>query len=169
MPSQAAPLLIAPAAILSETNWLERLAETRVEPAAWAAIPQRIVMLAAAAVPDALAALYAEGGAYDFTAVQDRLTRRFGPPAAIPVGIDPMVLTTSMDVRVAEQRLLRSLVKDSDGFMAPPGVHRSDTKSNHHSLGCHRAIWRALFSVRVLALADCRRAPVPDTFDCGWM
>jgi phosphatidylglycerophosphate synthase len=118
MPSQAAPLLIAPAAILSETNWLERLAETRVEPAAWAAIPQRIVMLAAAAVPDALAALYAEGGAYDFTAVQDRLTRRFGPPAAIPVGIDPMVLTTSMDVRVAEQRLLRSLVKDSDGFMA---------------------------------------------------
>jgi 1L-myo-inositol 1-phosphate cytidylyltransferase / CDP-L-myo-inositol myo-inositolphosphotransferase len=118
MPSQAAPLLIAPAAILSETNWLERLAETRVEPAAWAAIPQRIVMLAAAAVPDALAALYAEDGAYDFTAVQDRLTRRFGPPAAIPVGIDPMVVTTSMDVRVAEQRLLRSLVKDTDGFMA---------------------------------------------------
>lgn len=118
MPSQAAPLLIAPAAILSETNWLERLAETRVEPAAWAAIPQRIVMLAAAAVPDALAALHAEDGAYDFTAVQDRLTRRFGPPAAIPAGIDPMVVMTSMDVRVAEQRLLRSLVKDTDGFMA---------------------------------------------------
>ena len=118
MPSQASPLLIAPAAILSETNWLERLAETRIEPAAWAAIPQRIVMLAAAAVPDALAALHAEGGAYDFAAVQDRLTRRFGPPASIPAGIDPMVVMTSMDVRVAEQRLLRSLVKDTDGFMA---------------------------------------------------
>ena len=118
MPSQAVPLLIAPAAILSETNWLERLAETRIEPAAWAAIPQRIVMLAAEAVPDALAALYAEGGAYDFTAVEDRLTRRFGPPAAIPAGIDPMVVMTSVDVRVAEQRLLRSLVKDTDGFMA---------------------------------------------------
>jgi phosphatidylglycerophosphate synthase len=118
VPSQAAPLLIAPATILSETNWLERLAETRIEPAAWAAIPQRIVMLAAAAVPDALAALHAEGGVYDFTAVQDRLTRRFGPPAAIPAGIDPMVVMTSMDVRVAEQRLLRSLVKDTDGFMA---------------------------------------------------
>ena len=75
-------------------------------------------MLAAAAVPDALAALHAEGGAYDFAAVQDRLTRRFGPPAAIPAGIDPMVVMTSMDVRVAEQRLLRSLVKDTDGFMA---------------------------------------------------
>jgi phosphatidylglycerophosphate synthase len=118
MPSQATPLLIAPAAILSETNWLERLAESRVEPAAWAAIPQRIVMLAAAAVPDALAALHAEGGAYDFTAVQDRLTRRFGPPVAIPDGIDPMVVMTSMDVRLAENRLLNSLVKDTDGFMA---------------------------------------------------
>jgi phosphatidylglycerophosphate synthase len=118
VPSQAAPLLIAPATILSETNWLERLAETRIEPAAWAAIPQRIVMLAAAAVPDALAALHAEGGVYDFTAVKDRLTRRFGPPAAIPAGIDPMVVMTSMDVCVAEQRLLRSLVKDTDGFMA---------------------------------------------------
>jgi phosphatidylglycerophosphate synthase len=118
MPSQAAPLLIAPAAILAETNWLERLAETRIEPAAWAAIPQRIVMLAAAAVPDALAALHAGGEACDFAAVQDRLTRRFGPPAAISAGIDPMVVMTSMDVRVAEQRLLRSLVKDTDGFMA---------------------------------------------------
>src|SRR6478752_3092825 len=83
VPSQAAPLLIAPATILSESNWLERLAETRIEPAAWAAKPQRIVMLAAAAVPDALAALHAEGGIYDFTAVQDRLTRRFGALAAL--------------------------------------------------------------------------------------
>jgi 1L-myo-inositol 1-phosphate cytidylyltransferase / CDP-L-myo-inositol myo-inositolphosphotransferase len=114
----SAPLLIAPAAILSETSWLEQLAEMRVEPAAWAALPQRIVMLAAAAVPEALAVLDAEGGAYDFAAVQDRLTRRFGPPAAIPAGVDPIVVTTSTDVRVAEQRLLRSLVKDTDGFMA---------------------------------------------------
>jgi phosphatidylglycerophosphate synthase len=116
--SQKAPLIIAPAAILSETNWLERLAETRIEPAAWAAIPNRIVMLAATVVPDALAVLHAEGGAYDLAAVQDRLTRRFGSPAAIPIVIDPMVVVTSMDVHVAERRLLRSLVKDTDGFMA---------------------------------------------------
>lgn len=118
VPSQTAPLLIAPAGILTETDWLERLAETRIEPAALATIPNRIVMLAAGAVPDALAVLHAEGGAYDLAAVQDRLTRRFGPPAAIPVGIDPMVVVTSMDVSVAERRLLRSLVKDTDGFMA---------------------------------------------------
>ena len=118
VPAQAAPLIVAPAAILSETDWLERLAETPIEPAAWAALPHRIVMLATAAVPDALAMLHVEGGAYDLGAVQDRLTRRFGSPAAIPVGIDPMVVATSMDVRVAERRLLRSLVKDTDGFMA---------------------------------------------------
>ena len=116
--SQTSPLLIASAAILSETDWLERLAETRIEPASWAMIPDRIVMLATATVPDALAVLRAEGGAYDLAAVQDRLTRRFGPPVAIPAGIDPMVVVTSMDVSVAERRLLRSLVKDTDGFMA---------------------------------------------------
>jgi phosphatidylglycerophosphate synthase len=118
VPSQTAPLLIAPAEILTETDWLERLAETRIEPAAWAAVPDRIVMLAATAVPDALAVLHAEGGAYDLAEVQDRLTRRFGSPTANPVGIDPMVVVTSMDVRVAERRLLRSLVKNTDGFMA---------------------------------------------------
>jgi 1L-myo-inositol 1-phosphate cytidylyltransferase / CDP-L-myo-inositol myo-inositolphosphotransferase len=117
VPPQTARLLIVPATILSETDWLERLAETRIEPAAWAALPNRIVMLAAAAVPDALAVLDAEGGAYELTAVQGRLSRRFGPPA-IPGGIDPMVVLTSTDVGVAERRLLRGLVKDTDGFMA---------------------------------------------------
>jgi len=118
VPTQIAPLLIAPAAILSETDWLERLAEMRIEPAAWAASPHRIVMLTAAAVPDALAVLQTDGGAYDLTAVQDRLTRRFGSPAEIPVGIDPIVVATPMDVRIAERRLLHGLVKDTDGFMA---------------------------------------------------
>ena len=115
---QPGPLIIAPAAILAETDWLERLIDTQLAPAKWAAIPHRIVVLAAAAVPDALAALEADKGAYDLTAAQDRLTRRFGAPVTIPAAIDPMVVTTSMDVDVAEWRLLRRLVKDTDGFMA---------------------------------------------------
>ena len=41
-PFQSAPLLIAPAAILSENDWLERLARTRIEPAAWAVAPHGI-------------------------------------------------------------------------------------------------------------------------------
>ena len=47
-----------------------------------------------------------------------RLARRFGPPAPIPAGIDPIVVETPADVRLAERRLLRALVKDTDGFMA---------------------------------------------------
>jgi 1L-myo-inositol 1-phosphate cytidylyltransferase / CDP-L-myo-inositol myo-inositolphosphotransferase len=116
--SRTAPLLIASSAILAETDWLERLAEMQLEPAAWATIPNRIVMLAAASAPDALEALDKEGGARDLIAVEGRLARRFGPPAPIPAGIDPMVVETSQDVRVAERRLLRRLVKDTDGFMA---------------------------------------------------
>jgi phosphatidylglycerophosphate synthase len=118
VPSQAASVIIAPATILSEIGWLERLAPTRIEPAAWATIPHRIIVLAATAVPDALAALQAEGGAYDMEAVQDRLGRRFGSAAAVPVDIDPMIVVTPKDIRGAERRLLRALVKDSDGFMA---------------------------------------------------
>ena len=64
---QAAPLIIAPAAILAETDWLERLAEARIEPAAWAAIPNRIVMVAAASASGALDALDEKGGARDRT------------------------------------------------------------------------------------------------------
>jgi phosphatidylglycerophosphate synthase len=118
VPSRAMSLIIAPATILSQTDWLERLAATRIEPAAWASIPDRIVVLAATAIPDALAVLHAEGGAHDITAVADRLTRRFGSAAALPTAIDPLVVATSKDVRVAERRLLRGLVKDTDGFMA---------------------------------------------------
>ena len=81
---QAAPLVIAPATILAQTDWLERLAAMQIEPAAWAAVPRRIIVLAATAVTDALALLQAEGGAHDIGAVQDLLTRRSGPAAAVP-------------------------------------------------------------------------------------
>jgi 1L-myo-inositol 1-phosphate cytidylyltransferase / CDP-L-myo-inositol myo-inositolphosphotransferase len=116
--SQTTSLVIAPATILAETAWLKGLATTQIEPAAWAAIPDRIIVLAATAVPDALAVLHAEGGASDLSAVQERLTRRFGSAAAVPIEIDPMVVATLQDIRVAERRLLRGLVKDTDGFVA---------------------------------------------------
>lgn len=112
------PLVFAPSTILAETGWLERLAEAPVESAAWAAIPNRIVMVAAASSSGALNALGAEGGARDLSAVESRLARRFGPPAAIAPEVDPIVVETPADVRLAERRLMRALVKDTDGFMA---------------------------------------------------
>ena len=112
------PLVFAPSTILAETGWLERLAEAPVEPAAWAAIPNRIVMVAAASSSGALEALGAEGGARDLSAVESRLARRFGPPAAIAPGVDPVVVETPADAPLAERRLMQALVKDTDGFMA---------------------------------------------------
>lgn len=114
---RAATLIIAQAAILAEIGWLERLAGTQIE-AAWAAAPDGVAVLPAAVMPDALALLDAEGGAHSLAAVHDRLTRRFGPPAALADAVDPMVVSTRADIRLAERRLLRSLVKDTDGFMA---------------------------------------------------
>jgi phosphatidylglycerophosphate synthase len=115
---EAAPLLIAPTTILAETGWLERLGWASIEPAAWAAAPDRILVLSAPVVPEALVALAAEGGARDLTAVQSRLTRRFGAPAPLPREVDPMVIEAAADIPTAERRLLRALVKDTDGFMA---------------------------------------------------
>ena len=116
--SPAGAVIIAPAAILAETDWLERLASTRIEPAAWGRIPNRIVMLAAASALDAVDELDQDGGARDLAAVEGRLARLFGPPAPLSADIDPMIVETPADVRAAERRLLRSLVKDTDGFMA---------------------------------------------------
>jgi phosphatidylglycerophosphate synthase len=115
---RATPLAIAPATILAETDWLKSLATMRIEPSAWAAIPHRILMLAPSAVPDALALLLADGGTYDLATVEERLTRRFGPATAVSSEIDPMVVANLQDIPVAEQRLLRGLVKETDGFMA---------------------------------------------------
>jgi len=115
---QAMPLVIAPATILAETNWLKSLATMRIEPSAWAAIPHRILVLAVAAVPDSLALLHADGGAYDLAAIEERLTRRFGPATTVSSEIDPMVVAKLQDIPVAEQRLLHGLRKDTDGFMA---------------------------------------------------
>ena len=92
---QPGPLIIAHAAILAEPDWLARLAETQTGPARWAAMPHKMILLAASAVADALAVLDADKGAYDLTAAQERLTRHFGAPAAIPAAIDPLVVTTA--------------------------------------------------------------------------
>jgi phosphatidylglycerophosphate synthase len=113
---QPGPLVITHAAVLAEPDWLTRLAE--IQPARWAATPHKMILLAAPAVADALAALQRDKAAYDLTAAQERLTRHFGAPAAIPAAIDPLVVSTAADVEDAEWRLLRGLVKDTDGFMA---------------------------------------------------
>jgi phosphatidylglycerophosphate synthase len=118
LPGATAPLAIAPSGLLAETDWLERLAQTRLGAAAWAALPGRLVLIAPAATAEALATLAALGNAADLPSVVEALARRFGAPAGLPAVIDPMLLTAPDDRRAAERRLLRNLVKDTDGFMA---------------------------------------------------
>jgi 1L-myo-inositol 1-phosphate cytidylyltransferase / CDP-L-myo-inositol myo-inositolphosphotransferase len=115
---EAAPLIIAPATILAEIDWLQSIPKVAIEPSGWALIPHRLIVIASAAIADAIVALKADGGADTMTSVQDRLTRRLGPPVPVPIGIDPMAVTTTKDIALAERRLLRSLIKANDGFMA---------------------------------------------------
>jgi phosphatidylglycerophosphate synthase len=113
---QPAPLLIAHAAILGESDWLAQLVSRPIN--AWAARPGKLILLPAPAVAEALAILDADSGAHTFSEAQERLTRNFGRPAEIPVAMDPILVITQADADAAEQRLLRGLVKNTDGFMA---------------------------------------------------
>jgi phosphatidylglycerophosphate synthase len=114
---RTAPLAIASAAVLAEKDWLEKLVGNGApQPAVWAAA-DRIVMLAAAKAPDALRTLD-ERGATDLRAVETALGALFGPPERLSVEIHPLVVEGPGDRLEAERRLLRKLVKDTDGFMA---------------------------------------------------
>ena len=125
----APPLVVAPAAILAEKDWLVaalRSPSLDGRPSGrpfarvykWAALPNRIVIISAASAAAAAEALAEDGGAADLAAVEARLTQALGPPAPAPPGVDPIVAESYEDVRAAERRLLRALTKDTDGFMA---------------------------------------------------
>jgi hypothetical protein len=113
---QSAPLLIAHAAVLAESDWLAQLASRPLD--MWAARPGKLLMLPATAVAEALAILDVDSGAHTFSEAQERLTHHFGRPAEIPIAIDPILVMTQADVDAAEWRLLQGLVKNTDGFMA---------------------------------------------------
>ena len=84
----------------------------------WGTIPNRVVVVAPSSAADAAAELGKDGGARGLADVEIQLARRFGPRAPISADIDPMIVERPSDVSVAERRLLKSLVKDTDGFMA---------------------------------------------------
>lgn len=114
----AAPLILVSALAVGEIRWLDRAAAVAADARGWAAEPDRVIVISASVMRHVLPVLAEGGGARDFSAVLDRLTRHYGPPAALPPGVDPMLIETERDLRAAEHRLLRSAVKDTDGFMA---------------------------------------------------
>jgi phosphatidylglycerophosphate synthase len=114
--SKPAMIVIVPAAILSEIAWLKHVI-AMPEPVTWALLPNRIAVLGGDATPDALATLNADGAAYDISTVAQGLTRSIGLPAVLAHDLDPILVATPDAIPVAERRLLRGLVKDSDGFV----------------------------------------------------
>ena len=154
----------------------------QIEPAAWAAIPRRIIVLAATAVTDAFAPLQAEGGAHDInssrgpadTSVRsrgdssgrDRSACRGdiegysgrGTPAAALVG--------------QEHRRVHGTAPRSAYFtanFAPFGAYRRKANSDHDDLDRHWLMRRAVLSVRAVVLANRGGAALPAPFDRRWM
>jgi phosphatidylglycerophosphate synthase len=113
-PATASTLLIAANDLLAEVNWLK--AAAAISLTQWAAIGDRLILIPAPQAADGLAAL--PSGDADMNKILEALTQRLGPPASLPPGIDPTVVTSPADHPAAERRLLRALVKDTDGFMA---------------------------------------------------
>jgi len=115
--ARPARLAIAPATILAEAQWLEQIGGQAAQPAAWAAASRRLVLLSADKAPQALQTLAARGAA-DLPAVEAALKALFGPAEPLSAEIDPLAIESPQDRRQAERRLLGSLVKPTDGFMA---------------------------------------------------
>jgi phosphatidylglycerophosphate synthase len=115
-PGESAMLVIASTSLLGETDWLKRLAESRLEPGTWVASGNRLVAVSPGALSEALSAL--DGGAKTMADVVACLTARLGAPSAMQPGVDPSAVESPEDVVIAERRLLRALIKATDGFMA---------------------------------------------------
>jgi phosphatidylglycerophosphate synthase len=111
-------LVIAAGEILAETSWLRAAVAADLDANRWAAATDRLILIPAALTQATASALDAEPGIASLAAIEDRLTREWGPPLPLPPGIDPLVVAGPDDIPAAERRLLRALVKDTDGFMA---------------------------------------------------
>jgi phosphatidylglycerophosphate synthase len=105
-------LVFAPAQAVAEVAWLEAAARVAIPAGGWAGLPGRVAVVGSPVADSAIADLG------QFSQLERQLTERLGPPARGPEGADPLVLRDRGDLPLARRRLLRALVKDSDGFMA---------------------------------------------------
>jgi phosphatidylglycerophosphate synthase len=114
----AGMLVIAACDILAETGWLKAAAAATLEANRWAAASDRLIVIPSTLAHAAMAALDEAPAAEDLATIAGRLSQRLGPPLPLPPGIDPLIVAGPGDIRPAERRLMRALVKDTDGFMA---------------------------------------------------
>ena len=111
-------LVIAASDILAETGWLKATAAANLEANHWAAVPDRLILIPTALTSAALAALDEAPAPENLASIAERLSQRLGPSSPLPAGIDPLIVAGPDDIPPAERRLMRALVKNTDGFMA---------------------------------------------------
>lgn len=113
LPTEGSLVVVAPRDILAETGWLKgaaALADQR-----WLSSESLIVVPGSRAA-DALRILAAPD--VSWSNLHRRLSDPLGVSGTLPGAIAPMRVIDAADRRLAERRLLRALVKDTDGFMA---------------------------------------------------
>ncbi|MDJ0948346.1 MAG: CDP-alcohol phosphatidyltransferase family protein [Alphaproteobacteria bacterium] len=100
---------------LGEVEWLKAAATLEIGSDQWARPAEGVILVGAARTEIFLEVLRGSG---DMAALAATLTEKAGPPTPLALTPQPMRLRDQGDRPVAEQRLMRSLVKDTDGFMA---------------------------------------------------
>jgi phosphatidylglycerophosphate synthase len=108
-------LVLAASNILAETGWLK--AAAGLAGGQWAA-SDAVILIPASQVKAALAALTAVPADASLSFLRGPLSQALGRAAGMPVAINPLRIQDAGDRRTAERRLLRALIKDTDGFMA---------------------------------------------------
>jgi phosphatidylglycerophosphate synthase len=111
----AANLVLAASNILAETGWLK--AAAAFAGGQWTTA-DAVILIPASQVNAALVALTVLPSNASLLSLRDQLSQALGPAAAMPAAIDPLRIRNPDDRPAAERRLLRALVKDTDGFMA---------------------------------------------------
>jgi phosphatidylglycerophosphate synthase len=111
-------LVVVSAQVVGEAGWLEQARRAAIAPGGWACAPSGPAIVDGAAAGRALEALAGMGGPLTFDAVCRLLAGSLGPPETMPAAVDAVYVRASADLTPARNRLLRSLVKESDGFMA---------------------------------------------------
>jgi phosphatidylglycerophosphate synthase len=107
-------LVIVPTNALAAVDWLEEAAKVEFLDDEWAHAPGRVAIVDGAT----LRAMDAGFGGNAFDRIEGHLAAELQPAHTLPDRAVPMLIAGPADLPKARRRLLRALVKDTDGFMA---------------------------------------------------
>jgi phosphatidylglycerophosphate synthase len=107
-------LVVVPANALTAVDWLEQAAAIELPAGGLVRAPERLVVIN----PATFRALAIRPSVDSFAAFESCLGADGEPVPTVPDSAAPMLLAGPADLPTARRRLLKALVKDTDGFMA---------------------------------------------------